>query len=107
MLWRSASREAGDGEVGRTPEKVYRAAFADEARAESGEDALALHEDAPEPVGVLGVVRTVNFILIERNRVGNFIGIAVDRHRQAEPLQLVHQPRVEPGDGPRLQRETT
>ncbi len=50
--------------------------FANEARAEFLEYFVDVHERAPESIGILGVVRLVNLILIEANRIWN-----LDRNR--------------------------
>src|SRR5262249_52393426 len=56
MLGSPSSGEAGDRQIGRAPEEVDGAALPDEASPEALEDAVGLHEHAPEPVGVLAVV---------------------------------------------------
>ena len=44
MHRRAAARKTRHGEVGGAPEKMHRAAFADEAHAKDLEDAIGLHE---------------------------------------------------------------
>ena len=50
MFRRASSREACDRKIERAPEEMHRAALPDEARSESLEHALALHQRPPEPV---------------------------------------------------------
>ena len=45
--------------------------FADKARAKLLEDVIDVHERTPESIGVIGVIRLVNLILIEANRIWN------------------------------------
>src|SRR5712691_8674419 len=58
------------------PPEMYRADFADEARAEFFEDLVDIHQRAPKSIRVLGVVGRVRFVFVEANRVRD-----LNRHR--------------------------
>ena len=53
-------------------------------------NAVCLHEDSPEPVGVLLIVRRVSLVLVERYRLGKFVGFLVDLYVKVELLHLFH-----------------
>jgi hypothetical protein len=72
-------------------------------RAELLEDPVGLHQDAPEPVGVFAVIRSVCLVLVEADGIGHFVGFRVDVDRQAELVQLLHEARVERRHRLRLQ----
>ena len=83
---------------------MHRAAFADEPGPEGLQDAVGLHENAPEPEGVFAVIRSVHFVAVERNRVGHLVRLGADVHLKVEAGHLLHDPRVERRDRLRLQR---
>jgi hypothetical protein len=83
-----------------------RAALADEAAAELLEDPVRLHEDLPEPVRVVGIVRTVNLVLVETDRFGNFVRFSMDSHMQAQLVHFIHEPAVERGCRLRFERQS-
>ena len=53
--------------------------------------AIGLYEDAPEPVGVLRIVRTVSFVLVEADGIGDLVRHGVDTHIDAERPQFLHE----------------
>jgi hypothetical protein len=59
MLGRRASGETRDRQIRDALEEMNGAALADEAGTEFAEHPIGLHECAPEPVGVLRVVRRI------------------------------------------------
>ena len=69
---------------------MHRTAFATETRAKLLKYAIALHENAPEPVGIFAIVRAVLFILIKRDRIFDLVRHGVDGHRQLEIAQRFH-----------------
>src|SRR5215470_13605082 len=69
---------------------MHGTALATETGAEFLKYAITLHKHAPEPVGIFGVVRTVDFIALERNRVLSFVWCRVDSHRQIQFSQRLH-----------------
>src|SRR5262249_39197174 len=95
---RRTAREARDGEVRRAPEEVDGAALADEARAETLEHAIRLLQDLPEAPRGVGIVGGVPLVAIERNRLRDLVGLAVDPYPEAEPPELVEEAPVERGD---------
>src|SRR5882672_1049844 len=51
---RGAAGKPRDGQIETAPEEMHRAALADERAARGAEYALDLHQDSPEPIGLLG-----------------------------------------------------
>ena len=82
---------------------MHRAALADEAAAEFLEDPVGLHQDSPEPVDVVRIVGAVDLVLVETDRVGNFVRLVMDLHVQAQLAHLIHEPGVERSRRLRLQ----
>ena len=78
------------GQIKTAPEKMHRTAFAAETRAKLLKYAIALHQNAPEPVGILAIVGAVLFILIERDRIFDLVRHGVDSHRQIRARQRLH-----------------
>ena len=103
MGGRGAAGEAGHGQVEAAPEEMHRTDLADEARAEQGEDAIALDEDAPEAVGIVAIIGRMGSILLERDRVGDLDRHGPDLHDDSQGLQLGHEIAIEIGDRARLQ----
>src|SRR5579884_2328278 len=91
MRWRWPSGEPRYREIETSPEEMHRTAFAAKIRPEFLENAIALRQNAPEPVGVCAVVGTMLLVLVERNWVLNFIWRRVDFDRQFEVAQRLHQ----------------
>ena len=102
---RSPPGEPRDGQVGRAPEVVHRTALAGEPRAEHFQHAVGLHQDPPEPVGVLTIVGAMDLVAIERDRIRHLVRALPNVHVQAERVELVHEARVERRDRLRLERE--
>src|SRR5919106_3401362 len=90
MRRRRSPRETRHREIKTAPEEVHRTAFAAEARAEFFKYAVALHENAPEPVCVFAIIGTVFFIPIECDWIRNLVGHGVDAHRQPDLRQHTH-----------------
>src|SRR5580765_6537416 len=84
---------------------MHRTTLANEPRAKLVEDTTSLHEYSPEPVGVLRIVATMRFILVEGDRVGNLVGASVRSHSQFEPFHFLHEAPVERGHRLRLERQ--
>src|SRR5437762_1089173 len=84
MRRRRPDGKTGDSEIEAAPEKMHRAPLAAEARAEFFQHALGLEQDAPETVGVGGIVGAMLLIAIERSRVDDFVRQKVDLDRQFE-----------------------
>src|SRR5688572_17883898 len=104
-MWRGHSpRESGDGEIRGTPKEVDGAALANESAAENLENAIRLHEHAPEAVHRIAVVGLVGAIAFERNRILQLVGAAVNLDRYVQPRERVEHLLVELSDGLRLER---
>ena len=84
---------------------MHGAALADEARPEFLENAVGLNEDAPETGSVFAVVCTVDLVLIEPDRVRDFIGLFVYINVEAEFGQLIHHETIKSSDRPGLERD--
>src|SRR5665647_308121 len=76
MYWGFAAGKPGDGKVRSTPEEVHGAALASEAGTKLFKDAVGLHQDAPEPAGILSIVCPVSFVLVETYRIGHLVRLA-------------------------------
>ena len=68
----------------RAPEEMHRAALPGEARSKDLEDPIRLHQHAPEPVRVLGIVSAVDLVLREGDRLGDLVRLGVNLHVQVE-----------------------
>src|SRR5690606_2341436 len=75
-----ATREARHRQISTAPEVMNRTALADDLRAEIFENAFGLHEDAPISVCVFGIVRAMNIIRIEPNRIRKLAWHRIDLH---------------------------
>src|SRR5881396_495381 len=69
-------REARHREVEAAPEEVHRTAFPEKRCAKLPEHVIRLHEDAPESIGILRIVRSMLLVVREANRV-----LHLDRYR--------------------------
>src|SRR5215469_17903293 len=95
MRGRWPSGETRHCEIKTAPEKMHWAAFTTETRAKFLENAIALHEHAPEPGCMFAVVRPVFFILIKRDRILNLVRRHVDLDRQLQIIQRLHDSLIE------------
>src|SRR6476469_588602 len=95
MRRRSPSGKSRDREVKASPEKMHRAAFADESRAKLLEDPIGLQENAPEAVRVLGIIRGMFPIQWKRSPVFDFVRRSRDFHLQVQVTQSTYQALVE------------
>ncbi len=64
--------------VGGAPEKMHRAAFADEAGTKRVENPVSLHQHPPKPIGIFEIIGAVRFVLVETDGVGDFVGFRVN-----------------------------
>jgi hypothetical protein len=79
MRWRRAAGKTGNREVAIAPEEVHRAALAAKTRPELVEYPIGLEEHPPETVGVLAIVGAVNLVLVEADRMREFVGFLLMR----------------------------
>jgi len=77
---------------------MHGAAFADEAGAKLLQYPVGLSEHVKEPARVLGHIRSVRGVLLERDRIDHFAGSRADRYAKAEVCQSCKQLFVELGD---------
>ena len=105
MRRRLPSRKTRYGQIETAPEKMHRAAFAAEARTKFFKNAIGLDQNAPETVGIFGIVGTMRFVLIEWNRIGDLVRHEIDFHRNADVAQSVCQFPIKIGYAARLQLE--
>ena len=82
MLRSPPPRKPRDRQIQGAPEYVHGTDLTDEPGAELLEHPVGLHEDSPEPMGVLPIVCPVGFVLVEVDRLGNFVRFLVDDYRQ-------------------------
>ncbi len=83
---------------------MHRAALSRETGTELLHHPVALHEYAPEPVCVLGIVRRVCRVAAERDGAGDFTGDLVDGNGNVELGERLHDGGVEIRDRLRAQR---
>src|SRR6188474_1394682 len=103
MPGRPSPGESRNRQVRRAPEEMHRTALANELRAKLVEDTTGLHEDSPEPVGVLRIVAAMRLILVEWDRVGHLVGASVQGHPKVERFHFLHEAPVERGHRLRLE----
>src|SRR5438477_3244653 len=103
MLRCSASGKTRHREIGRSPDKMDGGAFSAEARTEFFEHAIGLDQNAPESIGILGIVRAMLLVAIEWNLIWDFVWQDVDLHRQFQLVQCAHDRFVEIRDAARLE----
>src|SRR3989442_4531354 len=104
-LWCTPSRKKGECQVEAAPEEVDGTALSEKRRAVALHDGVGLHQDAPEALGVDGVVGGVDLIDITANGVAHFAGQGVDGDLDAQGVQAGHEFPVKRGDGARDQRQ--
>src|ERR671919_276064 len=102
MRWRRPSGKARDRQIEAAPEEMHRTALATKARSELLEHPIALHQNAPESIGVFPIVRAVLVVFIERDRVLNLVRQLVNRYRQVKFVESLHHSPVKIGNEPRL-----
>src|SRR5262249_22692830 len=90
MRRRRPSGKTRHRQIKAPPEKMDRTALATKTRAEFFEHAIALDENAPEPIGVFAVVRTMIFIFIKRDRILDLVGHFVDGYPHVQVAQRLH-----------------
>src|SRR5262249_61428417 len=93
VRWCRTSGKAGDGHVEASPEEMHRARLADKGRTELFQRAVDLDQQAPEVVGINGIVGGVHPVLFKRDRVRD-----LDRYR---PYACLQPEGFEPTDNPR------
>src|SRR5580700_3624566 len=86
----ATSRKPRHREIEAAPEKVNRAALSNETTAELLEYGINGHQDTPESVRILRIVRFVNAILGKWDWVCHFIRRGMDLYVQAERMQRAH-----------------
>src|SRR5437899_10073959 len=88
-----AAAEARATQIKTTPEEMNRAAFADKLSAEFLKHSLGGKQYSPQAIGVFRIVRCMSLILIEQNRIRNFlrfrIELYVDARRSQSPKSFV------------------
>src|SRR5579884_1080015 len=99
VCWRAPTREEGQRQIEAAPEKLDRATLADKVRAVLLHDGVRLHQDAPEAIGVDGVIGGMHFILITGDGVLHFARQRVDLDLDAKRAQGGHKLLVETSDG--------
>src|SRR4030095_2957455 len=85
-----SSGKACDRQIEAAPEKMHRTTFATKPRSELLEYAVALHQNAPEPISVFAVVGAVLFIFIKGDRVFHLVRKFVDGNRQKQLIESLH-----------------
>ena len=105
MERRNTAREAGHRQIEASPEEMHRTRLADEAGAKLLHDAVDGHQDAPEAMGVFGVIGGVLLILAEAHRARNLVWHLIDADRQARSSSIAIHGRIEICHGTLLEVE--
>src|SRR6185437_689706 len=71
-------------QVKAAPEEMHGTALAQEARTKFQKNAVDRHQNAPETVGIFGVVSSMYDVTLKGNRVGHFAGFGIDPNLQSE-----------------------
>src|SRR6266516_2924031 len=100
----ASSRKARDRQVETPPEKMDRTALAEKRGAELLEDLVDLHQDAPEAVGIDGVLGGMHLIFITSNGMLHLTGHRIDRDLDPQGVQAGHEFPVKRSDGTGDQR---
>ena len=95
MQRRAAAGKSRDREIETAPEEMHGARLSKKRRAEIREDLVRTQQDAPEAVCEIGIVGTVRLILVERNRVWDFVRHRIDTQIQPEFTQRHEHRRIE------------
>src|SRR4029450_13973546 len=103
MRRRRPSGKARDRQIEAAPEKMHRTAFATKPRSELLEHAIALHQHAPEYIGVFPIVSAVLFIFIKGDRVYDLVREFVYGYRQMQLIETLHHAAVKIGNRTRFQ----
>src|SRR5215211_6177231 len=70
-----APGEAGDGQIKGSPEKVYRTDLACEPTTKLGKNPAGLHQNAPKPMSIFGIIGRMLLILLKGVRSCTSTGV--------------------------------
>src|SRR5580704_4411623 len=99
------ARKPGHREIEAAPKEMHRAGLADKAAAEKLEDAIGLHEGAPEAMRCPGIVTGMAAIRRKTYRVCHLVWHFIDGDRDPNPAQQVERAAIKLGDGLGLERK--
>src|SRR6266850_7744128 len=100
---RGPARKARHRHIEAAPEKMHWARLANKTRPELFQHLVDRKQYPPEPADGFGVVRGMNVIFIEGNRLENLDGHPPDLHVNVGRMQQAHKFLVEIGDRARNQ----
>ena len=89
MRWSGAPRKAGYRQIEAAPEEMHGADLAEVARAEALQHPISSDRGVEETRHGLDVVGSIGVVLNEWNRVGHFIGTAVEVRRAADRTEQI------------------
>jgi hypothetical protein len=81
------SREAGDGQIKGSPEKVYRAHLAYEPTTKLRKNPAGLHQNAPKPMRMFGIIGRMFLILLKGGSILHFDWRGPDGYRNPKRCQ--------------------
>src|SRR3974377_372329 len=88
---RRAPAKPRRSQIKASPEKMYRAGFSDKPCPKLFEHSVAPREDSPESRHGLRIVRCVNVIFLEGNRIRKLLGQRIDRYVNTQLSELGHE----------------
>ena len=105
MRWSGAPRKAGYRQIEAAPEEMHGADLAEVARAEALQHPISSDRGVEETRHGLDVVGSIGVVLNEWNRVGHFIGTAVEVRRAADRTEQIAEAPVEVSNRHRAEAE--
>src|ERR1700730_6940265 len=83
--------KAGDGQIKGSPEKMYWARFAYESRTKLRKHSTDLHQNAPKPLRVFGIIGCVFLIVLKWGSIWHFDRRGPDGYRHPKRSQGGHR----------------
>src|ERR1051325_196829 len=98
-----AAGKTRHSQIETAPKEMHWTTFPAKLRSKLLEQAVALHQNAPESIGVFPIVRAVLLIFIKRNRVCNLVRHFANRHRKIKFIEGLHHRPIKIGNRSRSQ----
>src|SRR3954453_5888324 len=89
-LWRAPSRKTRHRQIETSPEEMYGTHLAEKSSTKFLEERVAVGQNPPKAMRVLGIVRCVLRVLFEWNWIGNLYRRRPDIHVDTHGAQRLH-----------------